>query len=264
MKGVLFDRKHFAVHDGPGIRQTVFFKGCPLRCTWCHNPESQNSQPQKYTQTTLLDGQKIQRQKMVGYSIESHMLMEQILSDRVFYEESGGGVTFSGGEPCMQRDFLLELLKLCKNEGIHTAVDTCGYVNQNTFQQIAKQTNLLLYDLKLIGDKEHRTYTGVPVQPIIENLRWLDATGIPYRIRIPIIPSITDEPKNLNGLVTILNQLKNYQGIELMPFHNISQHKYDRFEMQNVFENQQSLSIVDLKPIVDYFADQKIRVIVNA
>ncbi|MFO7863582.1 MAG: radical SAM protein, partial [Salinivirgaceae bacterium] len=154
MKGILFDRKHFAVHDGPGIRQTLFFKGCPLRCTWCHNPESQRTEPQTYTQTTLLDGQKIQRNQTVGYSIESKTLMEQILSDRVFYEESGGGVTFSGGEPCMQPDFLLELLKLCKNEGIHTALDTCGYVQPNTFQQIAKQTNLLLYDLKLIGDKE--------------------------------------------------------------------------------------------------------------
>lgn len=264
MRGTIFDIKHFAVHDGPGIRQTIFLKGCPLHCVWCHNPESQLSKSQSYKKFIKIDGCEFVRQETLGYEIDAPQLLSEILGDRIFFEESGGGVTFSGGEPCMQSDFLIEMLTLCRQNGIHTAVDTSGFVNKSVFEQIAKQTDLFLYDLKLVDELEHTKYTGVSVLPILENLYWLDSQKISYIIRIPIVPAITDTPENLFGLLSVLTKLENCQRIELLPFHNISQHKYERFSIQNQLEHMLSMSAEMLNPVIEYFNKNGISVVVNA
>src|SRR6056297_2087907 len=162
MLATIFDIKHFAVHDGPGIRQTIFFKGCPLNCWWCHNPESQNKTPENYTQTNKLDGKTFRKEATLGYQISVEELIKIIVGDQIFFEESGGGVTFSGGEPLMQSDILLEILKRCKENNIHTCIDTTGFASGETLQVIAEKNDLFLYDLKLIDDELHQKYTGVP------------------------------------------------------------------------------------------------------
>lgn len=264
LEGTIFDIKHFAVHDGPGIRQTVFFKGCPLRCWWCHNPESQSASVQKFTKITKLDGHEFLCSQEVGYRITSSDLLANILGDRVFFEESGGGVTFSGGEPCMQSNFLMEMLTLCRNAGIHTAVDTSGYVKKTEFQRIAEKTDLFLYDLKLIHEESHLTYTGVSPKQTIENLLWLDVAKIPYVIRIPVVQGITDTAENLSAILQILQKLNHCKRIELLPFHNISQHKYERFDVSNLLQQMPSMSVEQLQPVVEWFNKKGVDVFINA
>lgn len=264
VEGIIFDIKHFAVHDGPGIRQTVFFKGCPLHCWWCHNPESQSFSIDSYTKETRLDELIFSRPEMLGYKISVDELMQQIEGDRVFFEESGGGVTFSGGEPCSQPEFLVQMLIKCRNAGIHTAVDTSGYTKQTDFERIANHTDLFLYDLKLADDNLHRKYTGVGNSQIVSNLYWLDAANIPYVIRIPVVPDITDTRENLDGLMQILKGLHHCGAVELLPYHNISQHKYDRFGISNRLHNIPTMSAHELKPLVEKFGSQGFNIVINA
>ncbi|MFC2104139.1 radical SAM protein, partial [Bacteroidota bacterium] len=174
MEGIIFDIKHFAVHDGPGIRQTIFFKGCPLNCWWCHNPESQDINPETYIRVNKLDGKEFQKETITGYKILVEELYKTIEGDKIFFEESGGGVTFSGGEPLMQANFLYEITKLCKENGIHTCIDTSGFSTEKTIQEIAEVADCFLYDIKLIDNYLHYKYTGIPVHDIISNLNWLD------------------------------------------------------------------------------------------
>lgn len=239
MLATIFDIKHFAVHDGPGIRQTIFFKGCPLNCWWCHNPESQNKTPENYTQTNKLDGKTFKKEATLGYQISVKELINIIEGDRVFFEESGGGVTFSGGEPLMQSDFLLEILKRCKENNIHTCIDTTGFASNEKLQAIAKKADLFLYDLKLIDDELHQKYTGVPAQQILKNLQWLDAHHENVIIRFPVIPGITDTKQNLSAIKSFIKTLKNIHHLDLLPYHNIQNGKYKRFNKINKMENIQ-------------------------
>ncbi|HAZ03372.1 MAG TPA: glycyl-radical enzyme activating protein [Marinilabiliales bacterium] len=229
MVGTIFDIKHFAIHDGPGIRQTIFFKGCPLKCWWCHNPESQNPEPQQYFQTNRLDGQVFTKEKTVGYPISVPDLFQIIEKDRVFFEESAGGVTFSGGEPLMQFEFLEAIVQKCNSAGIHTAVDTSGFTSKKNIEKLSEMTRLFLYDVKIINSNEHKKYTGVPSGPIIENLLWLDKNNINVTLRFPVIPSITDTGENMSALKTLLSQLKNIHNLDILPFHSMSKAKYKRF-----------------------------------
>ena len=144
----VFDIKRFAVHDGPGIRTTVFMKGCPMDCWWCHNPESRSSMPEEVTYTRVLGDREVESKKVYGKSMTIQQVMDEIVKDEIFFEESGGGVTFSGGEPLYQPEGLLELLKQCKKNGLHTAVDTCGYAKWNSLEKAMSFTDLFLYDLK--------------------------------------------------------------------------------------------------------------------
>ena len=230
MDGFIFDIKHFAVHDGPGIRQTVFFKGCPLNCWWCHNPESQNPCVEKYIRTRKLDGMEFTKETSVGYSISSADLLEIIKGDQVFFSESGGGVTFSGGEPLMQHHFLKEIMLLCKESGIHMALDTTGFASDLVIREIAELTDLFLFDLKLLDSEKHVKYTGVPVTQIIRNLKWLDENHDDIVIRFPVIPGITDTDENIKAVKKFLSRLKNTRSIDLLPYHNISNGKYLRFQ----------------------------------
>ncbi|HPL06444.1 MAG TPA: radical SAM protein, partial [Bacteroidales bacterium] len=161
MQGLVFDIKRFAVHDGPGIRTTLFLKGCPLNCAWCHNPEGTSPEPQTVAKSISVDGQVFQEEEKVGLNMSVEQVMQELLKEKVFMDCSEGGVTFSGGEPLMQPAFLKSLLVACKKEGMHTAVDTSGYAKLSVIQDIAPYTDLFLYDLKLMDDKAHRHFTTV-------------------------------------------------------------------------------------------------------
>ena len=269
IKGVIFDIERYAIHDGPGIRTTVFMKGCPLRCWWCHNPEgieiSKNLMYFEYkcirckkcaevcpTNAISFDGEKqvISRAycsrcgvcveccptgalRLVGYEITVHELMKEIEKDILLYDRSGGGVTFSGGEPLAQPSFLKEVLKECKRMGIHVALDTAGYAPSEIFGSLANDVDLFLYDIKLLDDKEHQKYTGVSNRLIKKNLAHLieEGRGSSVILRFPVIPGITDTEKNLNELLVLIPKLKGVNEIDILPFHDVSE-KYDRLGME--------------------------------
>lgn len=239
MQGIVFNIKHFAVHDGPGIRQTVFLKGCPLRCSWCHNPESQAFHPTQIYKEKRLENITITQKEEVGYTVSTDELLQTILKDRMFFEESNGGVTFSGGEPLAQPLFLQQMLKLCKQEEIHTAIDTTGYCTPSIFKQIAPLNKLFLYDLKLASDTTHRYHTGVGLETIVENLYWLDREKADVQIRFPMIPRITDTPQNIKKLEKILLKLKHISCIDILPYHSLSEEKQKRLGIKNTLPRTQ-------------------------
>lgn len=253
MKGIVFDIKHFAIHDGPGIRQTVFLKGCPLSCWWCHNPESQRGSIEYYTKTNKLDGKEFIKKVEVGYETTSEELLGTILGDKVFFEESGGGVTFSGGEPLAQFEFLKKTMKKCMDNKIHTALDTTGFTSEKKIKEIAPFTDVFLYDVKLIDNEQHVNFTGVSNTQILENLKWLDENNYNITVRIPIIPGITDTEENLIGLKKLMMRMKNTRNIDLLPYHNISNSKYRRFCKENKMNDVKSLENKNLKDLQSEF-----------
>jgi pyruvate formate lyase activating enzyme len=226
MEGVIFDIKRFAIHDGPGIRTTVFLKGCPLNCSWCHNPESRKKGVEKIWSA------KEDKYLALGRKVGVEDVMNEILADKIFYSSSNGGVTFSGGEPTLQLDFLESLLKQCKNEGLHTAVDTSGYVNANGLKRILAYTDLFLYDLKMMDAEKHRKYTGVSNQLILENLQLLLSEGALVDLRIPLIPQINDSKTDMEALVAFIRAKHQIRNIHLLPYHRTGQHKYEKFHLK--------------------------------
>ncbi len=232
MEGVIFDIKHYALHDGPGIRQTVFLKGCPLSCWWCHNPESRSRQPFTYTKEEKLDGRIIREQETVGYRISVEKLLKEIERDTLLFEESGGGVTFSGGEPLLQFDFLKTVLQECRLREIHTCVDTTAYLPAEKLEEAARFTNLFLVDLKQMDDAEHRKYTGVGNARILQNIRLLDALEKEMVIRYPMVPGINDDESNLLRMMDFLSKLQRQPEISILPYHKIGSHKYARFGIE--------------------------------
>ena len=232
MEGIIFDIKHYALHDGPGVRQTVFLKGCPLSCWWCHNPESRGSEPFSFRKEEKIDGHVVAEQETVGRKINVQDLMKEIEKDTLLFEESGGGVTFSGGEPLLQFDFMLEALKRCKSHEIHTCVDTTAYVSKEKLQQIAEFTDLFMIDLKQMDDRLHKKYTGVTNVVILENIRRLDAEGKKIWIRYPLIPDMNDQEENLLKMLAFLQRLKQKPVVSILPYHKIGSHKYKRFGLE--------------------------------
>ena len=237
MEGLIFDIKHYAIHDGPGIRQTVFFKGCPLSCWWCHNPESQSGKVEYYTKEKSLDGKIFKKKTSVGYTIDASELFNIIKGDTIFFDESGGGVTFSGGEPLMQPDFLMEVAKNCKDAHIHTTLDTCGYTNQETLLRTLPFIDLILFDLKIIDDEMHKKYTGVSNKLILENLKLLADSKYPVRLRFPVIPGITNTTKNMEEVKAYLKSLNHINQVDVLPYHDISRGKYARFNKENKMDD---------------------------
>jgi pyruvate formate lyase activating enzyme len=264
LTGSIFNIQKFSIHDGPGIRTTVFFKGCPLRCQWCHNPESQEhgrqvmlyparcircgaciatcpqgaitlTETQAVTDLDLcdqcgdcIDGCYAGARELVGREVSVADVIAEIESDRPFYEESGGGATFSGGEPLMQPDFLLALLKACQAQEIHTVVDTCGFASWNALEQARPYTDLFLFDLKLMDDAQHREYTGASNRPILHNLRRLSESGQAIRLRIPLIPGINDAPEHIREIGEFAAGLPHLDGVDILPYHHIAAEKYRR------------------------------------
>ncbi len=232
MTGILFDIKRFAVHDGPGIRTTVFLKGCPLKCLWCHNPESISPQPCTIERISRIGEQTFRDNEIVGNIKSVKEVMEILEKEWIFMDESGGGVTFSGGEPLLQHEFLAELLTACRQRGMHTAIDTCGFATSEVLLKIAPLTDLFLYDLKMMDSEKHKFYTGVGNQLILENLQKLVSANCKIRVRIPVIPEINDAPENLSETIQFLKSLNgSVEGVDLLPFHNTASGKYKRFEL---------------------------------
>ena len=170
--------------------------------------------------------------QLVGVRVSTGAVMEEIRKDVLFYDQSGGGVTLSGGEPLLQADFLKSLLKICRHENIHTAVDTSGYVDFNAFEKILDFTDVFLYDVKLIDDALHRKYTGVSNRLILENLVKLQEKNVALRVRIPLIPAITDTESNLNAIISFLKNETQYKEIDLLPFNQMGESKYERLEVE--------------------------------
>lgn len=258
-KGLIFEIRRFTVHDGPGIRTTVFFKGCPLKCWWCHNPESHSCHPEESLKTLNLDGKKFTLKEMIGQWMSVGEVMRELRMDRIFYSESSGGITFSGGEPLMQPEFLLELLKECKANSLHTTIDTSGYAEQQIIEKILPFTDLFLYDLKLMDEKDHIRYTGVSNKTILENLTYLISQAKQIVIRIPVIPGITDTKKNIHEIKKfLLNQMKERKSasplkISLLPYHSIAKNKYARFHLDNKTKHLKDLTKESLFPLKKEF-----------
>ena len=250
LKATIFDIERNSYVDGPGIRTTVFFKGCNLRCAWCHNPEGQSPKPQMMFYKNKCTGcgkckekcpNALEKCELCGkctiycphdareicgkeYTVDE--VMREILKDKVFYENSGGGVTFSGGECMLQIDFLEEILKVCKENGIHTAVDTAGHVPYEYFERILPYTNLFLYDVKCYDSEKHKKYTGVRNELILENLKKLLATGKSVWVRIPIIPTVNDTVEEIQRIKAYISSCGKPEKIELLPYHAMGEHKY--------------------------------------
>ncbi len=216
-KATIFNIQKFSVHDGRGIRTTIFFQGCPLNCWWCHNPESQSF---THIQSNTKE-----------YSASN--LYEIVEKERIFYDESNGGITISGGEPLMQHAFLQVFLKKCRENELHTTIDTSGYSTPKKFAEIALLTDMFLFDLKFINCANHKKYTGVDNHDILLNFKYLINNNIPLQVRIPIIPSITSTEKNIKELIDFLLQNNYNRIINLLPFHSIAAAKYNKFGFEN-------------------------------
>ncbi|MEN8122123.1 MAG: glycyl-radical enzyme activating protein [Bacteroidota bacterium] len=255
LKGIIFSFKRYSVHDGPGIRQTVFFKGCPLSCWWCHNPESQDIKSENSIRKNILDGITFEQEETIGKVMTVDEVMLEIEKDRIFYDESNGGVTFSGGEPLMQHRFLTKLLDTCKDVGIHTAVDTTGFANNNVFKHVAEKTNLFLYDLKLLDNKKHKKYTSVSNKVILENLEYLNQIRKKVVIRFPVIPRINDTYENISLMKEFLLPLENIRNLALLPYHDIANHKYEKIKMNNKMNGVKALSKKDMAVLKKEFEE---------
>ncbi len=229
----IFDIKRFAVHDGPGIRTTVFLKGCPLRCWWCHNPESQEKEPVRVDIMRKVNGKHIPGEKVYGERMEVDRVVETLIKDAHFYEESGGGVTFSGGEPLMQPEGLLLLLEASKMHGIHTCVDTSGYASWEQFDRILNLTDLFLFDLKNMDPELHKAYTGMDNGPILSNADKLLDKGAMLIFRIPVIPGINTSKSEVADMVRFLKErAEKMTEVHLLPYHRIAENKYQRLKME--------------------------------
>ncbi len=237
MKGLIFDIRRYCVHDGPGIRTTVFFKGCPLDCLWCHNPESRSAEIQQFPFERKLGESVFQELETIGRVVDTEELIREILKDLVFYDESGGGVTFSGGEPLQQPGFLMEIARACKAKGIHTALDTSGYASQKDLELVMPFIDLYLYDIKGIDPEQHTAHTGKENAQILQNLRFLFGQGRKVIIRFPVMPGLNDSGNNLLDMMHFLrNNPSDFREIHLLPYHSIHKNKYEKLGMKYQFK----------------------------
>lgn len=230
----IFDIKRFAVHDGPGIRTTVFFKGCPLSCSWCHNPESQSPDSLIVEEERAVNGHLLPGKRIYGEERSVEELMELLLRDMAYYESSEGGVTFSGGEPLMQPEALAGLLKASKAAGMHTCVDTCGHAPWKVLENIMADTDLFLYDLKHMDPRQHKKYTGVSNELVLSNATHLLDEGAEVEFRIPVIPGINTSERELGAMLDFISGLSHApRALHLLPYHKTAEHKYRKLKISD-------------------------------
>jgi len=220
--GLVFDIKEFAVHDGPGIRTTVFLKGCPLACSWCHNPEGRSPEPQTLHSPTGT--------RTVGQRFTSADLAARLNEQAAILRANEGGVTFSGGEPLQQAPFVAEVID--QLDDIHVLLDTSGYAPEPEFLLVALRCHLVYYDLKLMDPELHRRYTGVSNEQILHNLHVLSEIGIPFVIRVPLIPGVTDTDENLSAIASTVDGLAGLVRVDLLPYNKAAGGKYQAAGMQ--------------------------------
>ncbi len=279
--GLVFNIQRFCIHDGPGIRTTVFLKGCPLRCWWCHNPEGQSPEPElsliparcvrcgrcvqvcpqqpseapggngrpagarahSAAAERLPDGSTVpvppgctlcgacveacptEARQMVGRRMSVDEVLSEVLKDRIFYDESEGGVTFSGGEPLMQWPFLSGLLRACRAADVHTALDTCGFAPREELLELAALSDLVLYDLKTLDDQLHREHTGFSNAEILDNLEALAQCHPSIWVRVPIVPGLNDTPAELEAMARFVSRLRGVRQVNLLGYHALGAHK---------------------------------------
>ena len=220
MQGTVFNIQKFCTSDGPGIRTTVFLKGCPMRCMWCHNPESHSFECE-----TMKDGE---NSELCGKKISAQEVIEEVLKDKIFYENSGGGITISGGEPLTQFEFSYNLLSLAKQNGLHTCIETCGFLKTEELIKISELVDIFLFDWKLTDGTLHQKYTGKSNRLILENLKELNKANKTIILRCPIIPTVNDTDEHFLGIANLANTLKNIIKIEIEPYHSLGNHKYKK------------------------------------
>ncbi len=238
MKVCIFDIKRFALHDGPGIRTTVFLKGCPLECLWCHNPEGIINEVERFTEEVVLDGVHFEKEVEIGRWVQVDALMDEVERDRIYMEESGGGISFSGGEPLRQAGALLRMLEMSRERKLHTAVDTSGHAPAEIMKKVSNLADLLLYDLKCLDDEKHREFTGVSNRKILENLDIALGGQAEIILRIPLITGFNDTDREIGSMVSYLQKRGSLKEVDLLPYHPYGTHKYTRFrreKRQNVF-----------------------------
>jgi pyruvate formate lyase activating enzyme len=295
-KGIIFDIKRYAIHDGPGIRTTVFFKGCPLRCLWCCNPESYKMSPEIiYTESRCIhcdscqmvcpnNAIKISKNKLEiirencngcgicaiecpanalelsgkPYSVKE--LLAEVEKDSTFYQKSEGGITVSGGECTMQSEFLLSFLKKCKENYLHVTLDTCGFVEWNIFKKIIEYVDLVLFDVKIMNEKQHIKCTSKSNKLILENLNKLSKIGIPVIIRIPLIPGFNDSEKEISAMADTVSKLKNIQEVNILPYHRLGESKHTRLGNEYKMKNTNPPNDPCLEKTKNFFMSKGIKI----
>lgn len=256
--GTIFKIKRYALHDGPGIRTTIFLKGCPLSCPWCHNPEGQQPEIETMRKSTGRDIG-VRAHEPVGWKVSAKELLAEIEKDRIFFDTSGGGVTFSGGEPLMQPEFLTSLLKGCQVRGIHTVVDTSGFAPLEKLKRIAEVTDLFLFDVKVINPDAHLRLTNCSNQPIIENLEWLNQSGKKVVVRFPLIPGVTDDADNIEAVAELLAAMSSPQQVDILPFHRVGSGKYHRLSRRNPLAHAEPLATEAVHAVRQQFENRGLR-----
>jgi pyruvate formate lyase activating enzyme len=301
--GRIFNIQRCSTEDGPGLRTTVFMKGCSMRCAWCHNPEGLNpscrimwieSRCQACrrcvvtcpnhaiteangvlitdVQSCRVCGACVQTclnnaREVSGRDITVAQALDTAKRDRIFYDKSGGGVTLSGGEASLQWEFAREFFKACKSLKIHTALDTCGSVKTGNLTAILEYTDLVLYDLKVADPGLHRKDTGAELEPVLENARYISGLLIPMWIRIPVIPGYTDSPENIAGLGTVIRELPAVRRVDLLPYHRLGEAKYKGLGMKYPLEegmgSPEPGKMEALSEIISKMLDKDIMVVCN-
>ncbi|MBN1300197.1 MAG: glycyl-radical enzyme activating protein [Melioribacteraceae bacterium] len=278
MNGLVYDIHRFSLHDGPGIRTTIFLKGCPLDCLWCHNPEAKSFEPQLSFNSNLctlcgncekscpnnvhqiIDGKHIINfdlcrtseecvencpagaLSIIGYSESVEEIMETVNKDRKYFENSGGGLTISGGEPMAQFDFTFEILKRAKESGIHTAIETCGQSTEQRFMKVLPYVDLFLFDYKETDPENHKNYTGVSNKQILKNLELILENGASVILRCPLIPGFNDNEKHFRGIAGLQKKFPSIKLIEIMAYHNTGRDKAEKIGLVNPLKDLSSVS----------------------
>lgn len=296
----IFDIKRYAINDGPGIRVTIFFKGCPLNCLWCHNPESISAKPQKMftaakcigcgecvkvcphgaiimtAEGIVTDSDKCDlcgacaricpslATEISGKQYSIAELMKIIEKERHLFDQSGGGVTFSGGEPLLYPEFLGQLLKQCRERNIHRTIDTCGFVKIENLLRAAEETDLFLYDFKLFDGERHKQFTGVDNTLILSNLQALAASGAAIQIRIPLIVGVNADPTNLEQTAAFVAALDGEKKtVNLLPYHDIAKHKHTKLGSNYPVGEMSEPTETDLQLACSIFEEQGLTTIVG-
>lgn len=289
--GIVFDIKKYAIHDGPGIRCTVFLKGCPLRCSWCHNPESWQAEPEPMVRLarcvqcgrcvevcpesaillvrgvpaadatrctrcgTCLTACPANARQIAGRVMSATEILAEIEKDLIFYDTSGGGVTFSGGEPLMQPEFLIALLAECQKLDIHTAVDTCCYASHETVKQVARHADMFLCDIKHLDPEKHKIFTGVDNRLILDNIALLAESGKTIVVRIPVVPGFNDETEAIEAIALFVRGLKTIRQIDLLPYNSGGSAKARRLGRQADVPQRQPVSESAIKQFAERLAE---------